>query len=67
MNKIPILNKKCPICGHPASLDYQPFCSKKCADIDLGRWLKGNYIIETNEAPTPEEWAEIQQNSEQNK
>lgn len=67
MNKIPILNKKCPICDQPASLDYQPFCSKKCADIDLGRWLKGNYIIETNEAPTPEEWAEIQQNSEQNK
>ena len=47
----PILNKKCPICGKTAVLEYQPFCSKKCADIDLGRWLKGTYIVHTNETP----------------
>ena len=42
---------KCPICGQPATMTYKPFCSKKCADIDLGRWLKGNYIVHTNEEP----------------
>ena len=47
----PILNKKCPICGKQAVLEYQPFCSKKCADIDLGRWLKGTYVVHTNEKP----------------
>ena len=50
----PILNKKCPICGKQAVLEYQPFCSKKCADVDLGRWLKGTYVIHTNEAPEDE-------------
>ena len=50
----PILNKKCPICGKQAVLEYQPFCSKKCADIDLGRWLKGTYVVHTNETPEDE-------------
>ncbi len=53
----PILNKKCPICGKQAVLEYQPFCSKKCADIDLGRWLKGTYVVHTNEAPDDAEEA----------
>jgi endogenous inhibitor of DNA gyrase (YacG/DUF329 family) len=44
----------CPICGRPASEAHRPFCSKRCADIDLGRWLKGSYAIPTNEAPDPE-------------
>lgn len=36
----------CPICGKPAADDrLKPFCSKRCADIDLGRWLKGGYAI----------------------
>lgn len=50
----PILNKKCPICGKQTVLEYQPFCSKKCADIDLGRWLKGTYVVHTNETPEDE-------------
>ena len=58
MTGTPILNKKCPICGKQAILEYKPFCSKKCADIDLGRWLKGSYVIHTNEAPTDEVWRE---------
>ncbi len=37
--------KRCPICGKPVSADYRPFCSKRCADIDLGRWLGGQYVI----------------------
>jgi endogenous inhibitor of DNA gyrase (YacG/DUF329 family) len=37
--------KACPICGKPATERLKPFCSKRCADIDLGRWLKGQYAI----------------------
>ena len=36
---------KCPICGKPRVHGYRPFCSKRCADIDLGRWLKGAYVV----------------------
>jgi endogenous inhibitor of DNA gyrase (YacG/DUF329 family) len=38
-------SKKCPICGKPAVDQFKPFCSKRCADIDLNRWLTGNYVI----------------------
>ncbi|MBB4053925.1 hypothetical protein GGR20_003593 [Devosia subaequoris] len=37
--------KKCPICGKPMVEEFKPFCSKRCADIDLNRWLTGNYVI----------------------
>jgi len=37
--------RKCPICGKPAVDQFKPFCSKRCADIDLNRWLTGNYVI----------------------
>lgn len=36
---------KCPICGKPTEQKYRPFCSSRCADIDLGRWLSGSYVI----------------------
>jgi endogenous inhibitor of DNA gyrase (YacG/DUF329 family) len=36
---------KCAICDKPVVEKYSPFCSKHCADIDLGRWLKGSYAI----------------------
>ncbi len=42
---------KCPICGKPAEAAYRPFCSKRCADVDLSRWLGGVYRVETNESP----------------
>lgn len=35
----------CPLCGKPAAEGFEPFCSKRCADVDLGRWLKGGYAI----------------------
>ena len=35
----------CPICAKPASADYRPFCSRRCADVDLQRWLVGRYAI----------------------
>jgi uncharacterized protein len=43
--------KRCPICGKASVPRHQPFCSARCADIDLGRWLKGNYRVETEEPP----------------
>jgi endogenous inhibitor of DNA gyrase (YacG/DUF329 family) len=36
---------KCPICGRQAEAAYRPFCSRRCADIDLSRWLRGAYAI----------------------
>jgi len=36
---------KCPVCGKPATGGPAPFCSKRCANLDLGRWLKGGYAI----------------------
>ncbi len=35
----------CPICRKPAHPRYRPFCSLRCADIDLGKWLTGSYAI----------------------
>jgi endogenous inhibitor of DNA gyrase (YacG/DUF329 family) len=37
--------EKCAVCGKPVEGKLAPFCSKRCADIDLGRWLKGSYSI----------------------
>ena len=36
---------RCSHCGKPASQRYRPFCSKRCADVDLARWLGGTYVI----------------------
>lgn len=35
----------CPICGKPVVAAYRPFCSRRCADVDLGRWLTESYRI----------------------
>ncbi|EPX86257.1 Uncharacterized protein putative in bacteria [Rubellimicrobium thermophilum DSM 16684] len=35
----------CPICGRPAVQRYRPFCSARCADVDLARWLRGDYRL----------------------
>jgi uncharacterized protein len=37
--------KECPICGKQRSEEFRPFCSKHCADVDLGRWLGGRYVV----------------------
>lgn len=42
---------KCPICAKPATENYKPFCSKRCADADLGKWLGEGYRIPTDELP----------------
>ena len=36
---------KCPICGGAGTERFRPFCSKRCADVDLSRWLGGNYSV----------------------
>ena len=41
--------KPCPICGKPAVAAAAPFCSKRCADVDLHRWLGGVYAVPTDE------------------
>ncbi len=52
----------CPVCSKPTDPKYRPFCSRRCADVDLGRWLTGSYAIpvadeepsdETDESGTP--------------
>lgn len=50
--------RPCPVCGKPADAKLRPFCSRRCADVDLGRWLSGSYVlpgpgIGEDEADTP--------------
>jgi endogenous inhibitor of DNA gyrase (YacG/DUF329 family) len=44
--------KRCPICGKPTLHRFRPFCSKRCADIDLHRWLSGRYAVPVVEEDT---------------
>ena len=45
--------ERCVICNRPLKDEnFKPFCSKRCADVDLGRWLKGSYAIPTQEQPS---------------
>jgi endogenous inhibitor of DNA gyrase (YacG/DUF329 family) len=37
--------KPCPICGKPAAETSRPFCSERCRDVDLNRWLSGSYVV----------------------
>ena len=41
--------KACPICGKPTDERTKPFCSKRCADVDLHRWFSGSYAIPVTE------------------
>ncbi|MDO6726239.1 MAG: DNA gyrase inhibitor YacG [Cognatishimia sp.] len=44
----------CPICKKETVTKYRPFCSKRCADIDLGKWLNEDYSLEAPEEDVPE-------------
>jgi endogenous inhibitor of DNA gyrase (YacG/DUF329 family) len=54
-----VSESKCVICGKTQQAPYKPFCSKRCADVDLNRWFSGKYAIpaaeedEHGEAPPP--------------
>jgi len=58
--------RKCPVCRKPVAAEFRPFCSKHCADLDLGRWLSGSYAIpaaeqdEDEDGETPQEGDERQ-------
>ena len=49
--------RPCPICGKPAERRFRPFCSARCADVDLNRWLSDRYAIPAN--PEDEEDGEV--------
>lgn len=46
----PPARRTCPVCGKPSVPDFVPFCSKRCADVDLHRWLGGVYAIPAEDA-----------------
>ena len=50
---VPLKNSKCPNCGKLAAAEYRPFCSERCANIDLGRWFSGRYAIPGEPADVP--------------
>lgn len=41
----------CPICKSPTQAHWRPFCSQRCADVDLDRWMTGRYAIPSDEPP----------------
>lgn len=56
MNDAPkIPTTACPVCGKPAVEKHRPFCSRRCALIDLSRWIGGNYRVPTQGGDDPEE------------
>lgn len=40
----------CPVCQRPPDPAFRPFCSRRCADVDLAHWLRGDYRLPTDEA-----------------
>lgn len=46
----------CPTCQSPSTQKYRPFCSKRCADVDLGAWLNEGYRIESEEESDLDEY-----------
>lgn len=49
---------RCPICGTKSETAYRPFCSARCRDVDLGRWLGGGYAIAGGQADADEDGEE---------
>ncbi|MGR3540159.1 MAG: DNA gyrase inhibitor YacG [Hasllibacter sp.] len=48
----------CPICRKEPAARYRPFCSKRCADVDLGRWMTGGYAVPSRDPDDLEKAAE---------
>ena len=53
--RLPAPPRPCPICRKPATPRDRPFCSPRCAEIDLGRWFGENYRIPTTEKDGPDD------------
>ena len=45
----------CPICKKDTVQKYRPFCSKRCADVDLGKWLNESYVVPASDGDLPSE------------
>jgi endogenous inhibitor of DNA gyrase (YacG/DUF329 family) len=54
MSPPPAETRKCAVCGKAQDSRFRPFCSKRCADVDLGLWLKGGYAVPAFEPPDGE-------------
>lgn len=50
----------CPICSKDAAEKFHPFCSKRCADIDLGRWMTGAYAVPSEDPDDDELMHELE-------
>ncbi|MEE8253614.1 MAG: DNA gyrase inhibitor YacG [Hyphomicrobium sp.] len=50
---------RCPICGESTEMDYRPFCSDRCRDVDLSRWLRGGYAIPGGQADADEDGDDV--------
>ena len=50
-------SKSCPICGKPTVEKFRPFCSRRCANVDLNRWLSGVYSVPVKEEDDEDETA----------
>lgn len=48
----------CPMCGKPVLKDTRPFCSKRCADLDLAKWFNGGYAVASND---PDDFDDLEQ------
>jgi uncharacterized protein len=46
---------RCPVCRAPTQQAARPFCSRRCADVDLSRWLSGGYVIQGTSADDDED------------
>lgn len=55
---VPLKRQRCPVCRKASEEKWRPFCSKRCADIDLGRWLNESYRIPTREEPERDGFSE---------
>ncbi|WP_170786818.1 DNA gyrase inhibitor YacG [Ruegeria lacuscaerulensis] len=49
----------CPICGEDTVATYRPFCSKRCADVDLAKWLNGSYAVPSQREENAEADTEV--------
>jgi endogenous inhibitor of DNA gyrase (YacG/DUF329 family) len=49
----------CPICGRETVRAFRPFCSRRCADVDLGRWMTGSYAVPSEDPDDEEEAARL--------
>lgn len=53
---------RCPICGTLADAKFRPFCSKRCADVDLARWMTETYVVPGGGADADEDGDEVDAN-----